>query len=158
MDRDTDERSSVTESQGVFLDVSCLDVVRSLSTSKVSLVADDCVGGEDWAGLCAYVQVRSSVEVGTFVQEPELGSPTGGGRLKGSAEFQLQSLGELIFELDLRIELVGGGPALCQGESIDLVSPLGFDLSRDGSFLGLLPLGCEVLSNQSRDTLSLLLN
>jgi hypothetical protein len=56
-------------------------------------------------------------------------------RLEGSVQFDLESLGNCVFELQVALENVKGGPGLGDGEAMLFVGELGLELTRRVSTL-----------------------
>jgi hypothetical protein len=52
-------------------------------------------------------------------------------RKEGSGEIQFETFSDLVVELDLSAKNVGGGPGLCEGETILGISIFGLDISID---------------------------
>lgn len=63
------------------------------------------------------------------VDESSLGALVGE---EGGAEVDLEALGDLVLNLDLGAEDVGGSPGLGDGQAVLAVSPLGLDVTVDG--------------------------
>lgn len=53
-------------------------------------------------------------------------------RGQGSVEVDFKALGDLVLNLDLVTEDVGGGPGLGEGQTVGLVGKLGLDVAVDG--------------------------
>lgn len=67
-----------------------------------------------------------------------LGTLLGG---EGGGEVELETLGDLVLELDGVAEDVGGGPGLGDGEAVGLVGPLALDVAGDDVGLAVLVAG-----------------
>jgi hypothetical protein len=48
---------------------------------------------------------------------------------QGGRKIKFETLDNEVVEFDLVAEDIGGGPCLCQGESVDFVSPLSFNVA-----------------------------
>lgn len=114
-------------------DLATLYVVRGLSTCEESIATDDCVCGED--GSLEEVEVLSGVD--TWLLE-------GGGEEGGLCllvweergdELELESLCDVVLELDVVSEDVGGGPGLGEVESVLLVLELCLEITVDDAGL-----------------------
>lgn len=77
---------------------------------------------EDSAGVKARLLVGD-------VQESVLGALVGE---EGGSDIELETLGDLILELNGRAESVGGSPGLGEGKAVGLVRVLRLDVSVDG--------------------------
>lgn len=100
----------VAKSTSVAGDGTGLDVVRALGTDKEAVVANNGVGGE--GGALEDVGGGTGVERGLLVDGSEDGTLLRLGGVEGGSKVKLQSLGDLVLELDLGAEDVGGGPSL----------------------------------------------
>ena len=92
-----------------------LDVVAAFCADKEAFVAEGHVDGRD--GAFEEVDEGADVDVGLLVVEVELAAV---GALRGHVvgeDLGFEAFGEVVFELELRVEAVGGGPCLGQGEA-----------------------------------------
>lgn len=58
------------------------------------------------------------------------------GRVQGGGQIKLQSLGDLVLQLDLSPQQVGGGPCLGKGDAVLEVNVLALDVTGNGGGLG----------------------
>ena len=107
--------NAVTDGSGVLGDGSLVDVVATLSTDEEALVAED--GVEVGSGALQEVEEGTGVQVGLLEVEVELGTL---GLLSGlvlGEDLSLEALGDVVVELELGVESIGGGPGLGEGEA-----------------------------------------
>lgn len=105
----------VTDGSGVLGDGSLLDIVAGFSTDKETFVAED--GIEVGGGTLEEVEESAEMEVRLLEVEVELGAlGAAGGEVLGQ-DFGLETLGDVVVELDLGVEGIGGGPRLGEGEA-----------------------------------------
>ena len=107
--------NGVTDGSRVLGDGSLVDVVATLSTDEEALVAEDSV--EVGGGAVQQVEEGTGVQVGLLEVQVELGTL---GLLSGlvlSEDLSLEALGDVVVELELGVEGVGGGPSLGQGKT-----------------------------------------
>jgi hypothetical protein len=107
----------VTESSGVAGDGGLLDVVASLSTGKVTLVASDSV--DDGREVASSRDVGESTDMEVRLLEVEVDLLTLVTLVGSEAveDLGLQTLRNGVVELDLAVEDVGGAPALGDGNA-----------------------------------------
>jgi len=128
-------RGGVTESTGVSGDGTGGDIVRSLGTNKETVSANNSVGGE--GGALEEVDGSPGVEGRLLVDGSKDGRLLGLGGVKGGSEVQLQSLGDLVLQLDLGSEEVGGGPSLGEGQAVLEVDVLSLNVTSNGGRVGI---------------------
>ena len=107
--------NAVTDSSGVLGDGGLLDVVSTLSTDEEALVAENSV--EVGGGAVQEVEEGTGVQVRLLEEEVELGTL---GLLSGlvlGEDLGLETFGDVVVELELGVEGVGGGPSLGEGET-----------------------------------------
>lgn len=107
----------VADGTGVAGEGTGLDVVRGLGTDKEAVVANDGVSGK--GGALDNVDGGAGVDRGLLVDGSKDGSLLVLGGVEGGVEIQLEALGNLVVELDLGAEQVGGGPCLGVRGSVD---------------------------------------
>lgn len=107
--------NAVADSGGVLGDGSLLDIVATLSTDEEALVAEDSV--EVGGGAAQQIKEGTSVQVGLLEEEVELGALGLLGRLVPGEHLSLEALGDVVVQLELGVEGVGGGPRLGEGET-----------------------------------------
>ncbi len=105
----------VTDGSGVLGDGSLVDVVATLSTDQEALVAED--GVEVGSGAVQKVEEGTGVQVGLLEVQVELGSLGLLGGLVLGEDLSLEALGDVVVQLELGVEGVGGGPSLSQGKA-----------------------------------------
>ncbi|KAI3482094.1 hypothetical protein L1887_55225 [Cichorium endivia] len=118
----------------VAAQLALLDVVAGLSTGEEAVAAEDGVGGE--GGALEEVKVLAGVQTGLLVgrgEERVLGLLLGHERRD---ELELEALGDVVLELNVVAEHVGGGPGLGEGDAVLAVLPLGLEVAVDGLRLG----------------------
>lgn len=86
------------------------DVVGGLGTDEEAITADDSVGGE--SGALEEVDGGAGVERGLLVDGSDNGRLLRLGGVQGGRNVELEALGDLVLELELGAEQVGGGPGL----------------------------------------------
>jgi hypothetical protein len=107
--------NTVADGSGVLGDGGLVDVVATLSTDEEALVAEN--GIEVSGGAVQEVEEGAGVQVGLLEVEVELGTL---GLLSGlvlGEDLSLEALGDVVVELELGVESVGGGPRLGEGEA-----------------------------------------
>lgn len=107
--------NAVANGSGVLGDGGLLDIVATLSTDKEALVAEDSVE----VGGRAAEKVEEGTGVQVWLLEVEVESSTLGllvGEVLGD-DLSLETLGDVVVELELGVESVGGGPSLGKGET-----------------------------------------
>ena len=102
--------SREANSTGVAGDGARGDVVGGLGTDKEAVTANDSVGGE--GGALEEVDSGAGVERGLLVDGSDNGRLLRLGGVQGGRNVELQALGDLVLELELSAEQVGGGPGL----------------------------------------------
>lgn len=118
----------------VAAQLALLDVVAGLSTGEEAVAAEDGVGSE--GGALEEVKVLAGVQTGLLVgrgEERVLGLLLGHERRD---ELELEALGDVVLELNVVAEHVGGGPGLGEGDAVLAVLPLGLEVAVDGLRLG----------------------
>lgn len=107
--------NAVADGSGVLGDGGLLDVVATLSTDKETLVAENSV--EVGGRAVEEVEEGTSVQVGLLEVEVQTGTlGLLGGEVLGE-DFSLETLGDVVVELELGVEGVGGSPSLGEGET-----------------------------------------
>lgn len=107
--------NAVANGSGVLGDGGLLDVVATLSTDKETLVAENSV--EVGGRAVEEVEEGTSVQVGLLEVEVQAGTlGLLGGEVLGE-DLSLQTLGNVVVELELGVEGVGGSPSLGEGET-----------------------------------------
>jgi len=81
------------------------------------------------------IQRGNSVDIGLLVGGINLGGLLVDGRKKGGQNLQLQALGKVVLELNLSVQVVGGGPGLSEGDTLGLVGILGLEVTNDDTRL-----------------------
>jgi hypothetical protein len=107
--------NAVTDGSGVLGDGSLVDIVATLSTDEEALVAEN--GVEVGSGAVQQVEEGTGVQVGLLEVQVELGTL---GLLSGlvlGQDLSLEALGDVVVQLELGVEGVGGGPSLGEGEA-----------------------------------------
>lgn len=107
--------NAVTDGSRVLGDGGLVDVVTTLGTDKEAFVAENSV--EVGGRAVKEVEERTSVQVGLLEVEVELGAL---GLLSGlvlGKDLSLEALGNVVVELELGVQSVGGGPRLGEGEA-----------------------------------------
>jgi len=105
--------SLVADGSRVFSDGSLVDIVTELTASHEALVTDDSVDGGSWA--LDEIEECACVEMGLLIVQVELGALCSGVWEEATEKLSFETLGgEEVFEFDLGVERVGGGPALGQ--------------------------------------------
>lgn len=120
-------------------DLGALDVVRGLSTSQEAVTSDNSISSESRA--LEEVQVLTGVEAWLLVsgrEESVLGLLVW---QQGRDELELETLGNVVLELNVVAENVGGGPGLSQGKAVLAVVELGLEVTVDVSGLGVSETG-----------------
>lgn len=132
-------------------DVALCDVVRGLCADEETVTAEDGIGcerGSLWNShnLFDRKQTGKKNDVGADLEQVECGTCVESGLLvngtedsrflallgeEGGVQVELEALGDLVLELDLVAEDVGGGPGLGDGEAVFRVSVLGLDVAVD---------------------------
>ena len=109
----------VTNGSGILGKSSFLRVVASLRADQEAFVAENAVD----VGYRALENVEESAGVEVRLLEVEVELGTEGLRLGGEVcdSFGLQSVGDLVVQLDFRLEDVCGGPHLGQGQACTMV-------------------------------------
>lgn len=108
-------RNAVADGSGVLGDGSLLDIVATLSTDNEALVAEDSV--EVGSGATEEVEESTSVQVGLLEVEVELGAlGLLGGKVLGE-DLSLETLGNIVVELELGVESISSSPSLGEGET-----------------------------------------
>jgi len=128
-------RGGVTESTGVSGDGTGGDIVRCLGTNKETVSANNSVGSE--GGALEEVDGSPGVEGRLLVDGSKDSRLLGLGGVKSSSEVQFQSLGDLVLQLDLGSEEVGGGPGLGEGQAVLEVDVLSLNVTSDGGRVGI---------------------
>jgi hypothetical protein len=106
---------AVSDGSRVFGDSSLLDIVATLSTNEETLVTED--GVEVGGGTLEEVEEGAGVQVGLLEEEVDLGAlGLGAGEVLGQ-DLGLETLGDVVVELELGVEGVGGGPDLGECEA-----------------------------------------
>jgi len=105
------------------------NVVGRFSTYEKTVPAYNGVGGE--ARALEEVNGGPGVQAGLLVDSSQNSSFLGFGRVERSLQVELQTLGDLVLELELRSEEVGGGPSLGKDQPILKVDVFPLDISRD---------------------------
>ena len=96
--------------EAVFRDSCLLDIVAAFSANKEAFVAESQVDSCD--GAFEEVDKGSDMDVGLLVVEVELAAV---GALRGHVvgeDLGFKAFGKVVFELELRVKAVGGGPCL----------------------------------------------
>lgn len=106
---------AVANGSGVLGDGSLLDIVATLSTDEEALVAED--GVEVGGGALQQVEEGTGVQVGLLEVEVELGTLGLGAGQVLSDNLSLEALGNVVVQLKLGVEGVGGSPRLGEGKA-----------------------------------------
>lgn len=104
------EGRSISGSKGVFGDSSLVDIVAALGADEKSFVADCCVEGG--CGTLEQIGEEAGVDVGLFVIDVHASAISLLSREVVGKEFGLEAFGDVVFEFELGVERVGGGPGL----------------------------------------------
>lgn len=107
--------NAVADGSRVLGDGGLVDVVATLSTDEEALVAEN--GVEVGGGAVQEIEEGTGVQVGLLEVQVELGTL---GLLSGlvlGEDLSLEALGDVVVELELGVEGVGGGPSLGEGEA-----------------------------------------
>ena len=107
--------NAVADGSGVLGDGGLVDVVTTLSTDEEALVAEN--GVEVGGGAVQEIEEGTGVQVGLLEVKVELSTL---GLLSGlvlGQDLSLEALGDVVVELELGVESVGGGPSLGEGEA-----------------------------------------
>lgn len=107
--------NAVADGSGVLGDGGLLDVIATLSTDKEALVAENSV--EVGGGAVEEIEESTSVHVGLLEVEVELSTLGLLSREVLGDDLSLETLGDVVVELELSVEGVGGSPGLCEGEA-----------------------------------------
>lgn len=107
--------NAVANGSGVLGDGSLLDVVATLSTNEEALVAKDSV--EVGGGAVQEVEEGTGVQVGLLEVKVDLSTLGLLGRLVLGEDLGLETVGNVVVELELGVEGVGSGPCLGEGEA-----------------------------------------
>jgi len=107
--------NAVANGSGVLGDGGLGDIVATLSTNQEALVAQD--GIEVGGGAVQEVEEGAGVQVGLLEVEVELGTLGLLGGLVLSQDLSLEALGDVVVQLKLGVQSVGGGPSLGQGKA-----------------------------------------
>lgn len=110
---------AVADSSGVLGDSGLVDIVATLSTDEEALVAENSV--EVSGGAVQQVEEGAGVHVGLLEVQVQLGAL---GLLGGQVlrqDLSLEALGNVVVQLQLGVESVGGGPRLGEGEACSRV-------------------------------------
>lgn len=136
----------VSNGGGVSGDVALGHVVSALSTNKESVAAKDGISSEGGSlqrkrmrtrkqaqGLTDLVHVKSStgVDARLLVGSIDKSRLVALLRLESRVQVELEALGNLVLDLELRLENVGGGPGLGEGETVLAVGVFGLEVSID---------------------------
>ncbi|GAO49076.1 hypothetical protein G7K_3235-t1 [Saitoella complicata NRRL Y-17804] len=132
LDTDGVVDGGVTGTGSVAGDTARLDVVTDLSTSQETIVANNGISLE--GRTLEDVNVGATVESGLLVGSEKLSGAGTSLRLEGSKGIDLEALGDVVVELDLGGQEVGGGPALGKGEAVNAVGVLALEVTSDGTF------------------------
>lgn len=118
----------------VSAQLALLNIVAGLSTGKEAVAAEDGISSE--GGTLEEVKVLASVKTGLLVgggEESVLGLLLGD---ESGDKLELETLGDVVLELNVVAEDVGSGPGLGEGDTILAVLPLGLEVTVDGLRLG----------------------
>lgn len=107
--------NAVADGSGVLGDGGLVDIVATLSTDEEALVAEDSV--EVGGGAVQEVEEGAGVQVGLLEVEVELGTLGLLGGLVLGQDLSLEALGDVVVQLKLGVQSVGGGPSLGEGEA-----------------------------------------
>lgn len=107
--------NAVANGGGVLGDGGLLDVVATLSTDEEALVAENSV--EVGGGAVEEVEEGTGVQVGLLEVEVELSTLGLLGREVLGQDLSLETLGDVVVELELGVEGVGSGPSLGEGKA-----------------------------------------
>lgn len=107
--------SSVTDSGAVGSDGSLVHVVAGAGTGEEALVANN--GIDVGSRTLEEVEESTTVEVGLLEVEVELGALVTGGREEVEETLELETTGEVVGELKLGVQSVGGVPGLGEGKA-----------------------------------------
>ena len=107
--------NAVADGSGVLGDGGLLDVITTLGTDEEALVAQD--GVEVGRGAVEEVEEGTGVQVGLLEVEVQLSTLGLLGGLVLGQDLSLEALGDVVVELELGVEGVGGGPSLGQSEA-----------------------------------------
>lgn len=118
--------NAVADGSRVLGDGGLVDVVATLSTDEEALVAEN--GVEVGGGAVQEIEEGTGVQVGLLEVQVELGTL---GLLSGlvlGEDLSLEALGDVVVELELGVEGVGGGPSLGEGEASGRINIFGLEL------------------------------
>jgi len=116
---------TIPRREGVFGDGCFSDVVTTFRTDEEALVSQCDVEG--CGGALEEVGEQAGVDVGLFVEEVEFAAVGGFGGEVGGQDLGFEALGQVVFEFELGVQAVGGGPGLSDGESRSLVGVFPFN-------------------------------
>ena len=142
--------SAEADSTGVAGKATLSNVVRRFATNEESVTTEDCVGSERWSlnsnfrsfqGHVRRIQVTNledikesaGVETRLLVNGSQQGRLGAFLRQQSSSEVELQTLGNLVLELNLGAKHVRGRPGLGESETVVLEVVLGLDVAGDSS-------------------------
>lgn len=118
----------------VSAQLTILDIVAGFSTGKEAITSEDSISSE--RGALEEVKVLTGVQTGLLV---------GGGEKsvlsllvghQGGHQLELESLGNVVLELNVVAEHVGSRPCLGESHAVLSVLPLGFQVTVDSLRLG----------------------
>lgn len=107
--------NAVADGSRVLGDGGLGDIVATLGTNQEALVAED--GVEVGGGAVQEVEEGTGVQVGLLEVEVELGTLGLLGGLVLGQDLSLEALGNVVVQLKLGVQSVGGGPSLGEGEA-----------------------------------------
>lgn len=108
-------RKAVADSSRVLGDSSLLDIVATLSADQEALVAEDNV--QVGSGTLEEVEEGTSVQVGLLEVQVQLSTLGLGAWQVLRQDLDLETLGNVVVQLEFGVEGVVGGPSLGQSEA-----------------------------------------
>ena len=108
-------RNAVADGSGVLGDGGLLDIVATLGTDEEAFVAKN--GIEVSRGAVEEIEESTSVQVGLLEVKVELSTLGLLGREVLGNDLSLETLGNVVVELELGVEGVGSSPRLGEGEA-----------------------------------------
>ena len=112
------------------------NIVSDITSEQETLTTDNDITSE--GGALEEINIGTGVEAQLLVVDANLGVLLALGGEETSDNIQLQTLGDLVLELDLGGKEVTGGPGLSDGQTVLEVDVLGLELTVDVARLAVL--------------------
>ena len=109
------ERGAVSKRSTIFRDCGLLHIVSDLTTGEVAFVSEN--GIEGGGGALEGVDEGAEIDVGLLVEEVEFAAVVLVFGQEGRGDLGFETLDNVVLELELCVEDVGGGPSFGKGDA-----------------------------------------